>query len=86
MQMLFVTEMKAIPGRYEDAVRKFKHPVIPKGVKVREFLGLFGHLDAIIIFEAPSEDVAVEFVMQFGEMAELCTYCAFPVEKYKWTK
>lgn len=69
-----------------DAIRKLKNPNIPKGVKIREYLGVFSLHDAIIIFEAPDENLAVEFVGQFGEFFKTTTAVAFPVEGYKWTR
>jgi uncharacterized protein with GYD domain len=84
--MRFVTFLTSLPGKYHEAVRLFKHPKIPKKVQIIEFLGLFGRPDAIIIFDAPDESTAAEFIIQFGEVAELKTAVAFPVEKYKWTR
>src|SRR5437773_1963166 len=51
--MLFVTQLRVLPGQWEDATRLFKHPKLPNNVMVHEFLGLLGKPDAIVIFEAP---------------------------------
>jgi uncharacterized protein with GYD domain len=83
--MLFVTFLTSIPGKYVEAVRVFKHPNLLPGIKIRMFLGLFGKPDALLIFEAPDESTAAEFIIQFGDVAELQTGVAFPVEDYKWT-
>jgi len=84
--MLFVTLLKALPGKYTDAIRLFKNPKIPEGIKIQEFLGLFGEFDCIIVFEGPDEERAAEFVVQFGNLADPKTLLAFPVDKFKWTK
>jgi len=84
--MLFVTHLSALPGRYIEAIRILKNPRIPKGVKMKEYLGTFSHFDAILIFEADEEAEAVEFVGQFAECFKVETAVAFPVEGYKWTR
>ncbi|MEM2900145.1 MAG: GYD domain-containing protein [Thermoplasmata archaeon] len=84
--MLLVTYMSAIAGKYTEAIRAFKNPKIPKGIKIIEFLGTFGEYDAVIVFEAQDEENAAEFIVQFGEVATPKTLVAFPVEKFKWTK
>lgn len=83
--MLFITTVKVIPGRYEEATRAIKRPKIPKDVKIREFLGLFGKPDVAIIFEAPDEKVAADFTVQFGRYGDLVTSLALPIEDFKWT-
>lgn len=84
--MLFVTLLKALPGKYTDAIRLFKNPKFPDGIKIQEFLGLFGEFDCLIVFEGPDEERAAEFVVQFGNLADPKTLVAFPVDKLKWTK
>ena len=84
--MLFVTTLKALPGKYDEATRLFRHPKIPEGVQIKEFLGLFGKPDAIIIFEAPNENIAAEFAVQFGSAAESVTSLALPIDLFKWTR
>jgi uncharacterized protein with GYD domain len=84
--MLFVTTLTALPGKYDEATRLFRHPRTPDEVKIREFLGLFGKPDALIIFEAPNERVAAEFAVQFGSAVESVTSLAVPIEQFKWTR
>lgn len=84
--MLCITLLKTLPGKYTDAIRLFKNPHMPPGVKVREYLAVFGDYDCIIVYEAASEEAAAEFVVQFGEIAQPSTMVAFPVEKLKWTR
>ena len=83
--MLFVTKLKALPGQYMEAIKIFKHPKVPEGIEIREFLGLFGDVDAIIVFESPDEQTTAEFTVQFGHVAEVCTALALPIELMKWT-
>lgn len=84
--MHFLTTLRFLAGHYEQAVRSYKNPKVPSGVKVREFLGVFGDSDALVIFEAPDEGTAAEFVVQFSEHSHTATSVVFPVESYKWTR
>ncbi len=83
--MLFVTQLKVIPGQLEEATRLFKHPKIPNNVMMHEFLGLLGKPDAMVIFEAPDASTAADFTVQFGRVAEATTSLALPIEELKWT-
>ena len=46
---------------------------------------MFGQKDAIILFEADKESDAADFTMQFGEVAEVCTELAQPLDELRWT-
>ncbi len=83
--MLFVTQLKVIPGQLEEATRTFKHPKIPNNIMIHEFLGLLGKPDALVIFEAPDAVTAADFVVQFGRVADTTTALALPIEQFKWT-
>jgi len=83
--LLFVTQLKVIPGQLEDATRLFKHPRIPANIMIHEFLGLLGQPDAIVIFEAPDASTAADFTVQFCRVAETITSLALPIEEFKWT-
>ncbi|HKZ47914.1 MAG TPA: DUF3303 family protein [Thermoplasmata archaeon] len=83
--MLFVTQLKVIPGQLEEATRMFKHPKIPNNIMIHEFMGLLGKPDALVIFEAPDPATAADFVVQFGRVAETTTSLALPIEQFKWT-
>lgn len=84
--MLFITQLKIIPGHIEEATRLFRHPKIPDKVMVHEFLGLLGKPDAIVIFEAPDANIAADFAVQFGGVADITTSLALPIEEFKWTR
>jgi len=84
--MMFVTLLKSLPGKYTEAIRLFKNPKVPEGIKIHEFLGLFGEFDCLIVFEGPNEEKAAEFVVQFGTLSDPKTLVAFPANQLKWTK
>ena len=83
--MLFIFQLRIIPGQFEEATRTFRHPEIPNNVMVHEFLGLLGKPDAIVIFEAPDAATAADFVVQFGRVADTTTSLAIPIEEFQWT-
>jgi len=83
--VLFVTQLKVIPGQLEEATRLFKHPKIPANIVLHEFLGLLGKPDAIAIFEAPDAVTAAEFTVQFGRVSDVVTSLSLPIEEFKWT-
>src|SRR5207249_9700799 len=82
--MLFVTQLRILPGQFEEATRLFKHPKLPNNVMVHEFLGLLGKPDAIVIFEAPDASTAADFMVQFSRVTEATTSLALPIEEFKW--
>jgi uncharacterized protein with GYD domain len=84
--MLFVTLLKSLPGKYTEAIRLMKNPKIQDGIVIKHFMGVFGEFDVVIVYEAPTEEKAAEFVVQFGNVADPKTMVAFPAEKLKWTK
>ena len=83
--MLFVSQLKVMPGQLEEATRLFKHPKLPNNVMVHEFFALFGKPDGLVIFEAPDAITAADFITQFGHVAETTTSLAIPIEELKWT-
>ena len=84
--MLFVTIVNAAEGKFEETVRALKRMKIPEGVKVREFVGLFGSPDAIIIFETADEKTAVDFVCHLSSYVSCKTQMALPIDEFKWTR
>ncbi len=83
--MIFVAQLKVLPGQLEEATRLFKHPKLPNNVMVHEFFGLFGKPDGLIVFEAPDAITAADFVTQFSHVADTATSLAIPIEELKWT-
>lgn len=84
--MLFICMLTTITGKLNEAAKLYKHPTVPKGIKVLASYGLFGKPDAIFILEAKNESVVVEFVSQFGSVAVSQTALAFPSEDFRWTR
>ena len=83
--MQFITTIKINEGKFGDAIKLFKHPRLLDEIKIQCFLGVFGDCDAVIIFEAPSESAAVEFVSLFQSVAKTQTSLVFPVSEYRLT-
>ena len=83
--MLFVCTIKSTPGNYSHSIKTLKHPKIPEGIEVKYFLGMFGRQDFILVFEAKDEKTASDFVIQFGQIGEVFTSLAIPIEELKWT-
>src|SRR5437016_14499431 len=83
--MLFVTQLKVLPGQWEDATRLVKHPKIPNNVMVHEFLGLLGKLDALVIFEAADAATATDFMDQISPVTQATTALALPIEEINGT-
>ena len=83
--MLFITFLEIIPGQYTKAIRAFKNPKVDGEINIKQSLWLFGKPDALIIFEAENEQMAGEFVVQFGEVADMRTSLVFPIENMRWT-
>src|SRR5438093_816861 len=71
--MLFVTQLRILPGQFEEATRLFKHPKLPNNVIVHEFLRLLGKPDAIVMFEAPDASTAADFMVEFSRVPEAPT-------------
>jgi uncharacterized protein with GYD domain len=63
--MTFITTLDVIPGRADELLNAIQSLKIPEEIKVREFLSLFGKPDFILIFEAPNEDRAMNFILKF---------------------
>ena len=83
--MLFVSMLRVKTGKAFDAIKASKHPNLPPGVKIIDAYGLFGKPDFLIIFEAPNEQIAAEFAVQFTNCADCTTSVVFPVDELKWT-
>lgn len=67
--MIFVTLM--LPrGKGANAVKYLKELKAPKGIKIRDIFFVFGKYDTMIVFEAPDERTAMNFVMETGFATE----------------
>ena len=65
--MLFISSLEMITGKAKQLTDKAKSPKMIQGVTIKDILGVFGKPDIILVFEAPSERTAAEFVLQFVE-------------------
>jgi hypothetical protein len=80
--MLFLTTLDIIPGKAEEMfflVRKVK---APDNIKIHQFLKLFGKPDFAVVFEAPTEEEAVDFVVGFSGCSTPKTSLCKSVEGY----
>lgn len=84
--MLFICMLTTIEGKLNEAAKIYKHPSVPKGMKIILSYGLFGKPDALFIIDAENESAVVEFISQFGSVAITQTALAFPSDEFKWTR
>ena len=80
--MLFMTMLDIIPGKAEDMFYLVKKTQPPEGIKVHQFLKLFGKPDFVIIYEASSENSAMDFILKFTSCSTTRTSLCNPVEGY----
>lgn len=78
--MLFISSLEIIPGKAKELTDKAKNPKMVQGVVIKDILGIFGKPDAMLIFEAPSERTAAEFVLQFSGCTVSKTQLVFPIK------
>ncbi len=81
--MTFITTLDVIPGRADELLNAVKNLRIPEGIKIREFLSLFGKPDYVLIFEAPDEEKAMNFILKFVAYAVPKTSLGVNVEYVK---
>jgi len=78
--MLFISTLEIIPGKTKELTGKAKIPKMLQGIIIKNMLGVFGKPDIILIFEATSERIAAEFVLQFSDCATTRTQLVFPIK------
>lgn len=78
--MLFISTLEIIPGKTKELTDKAKNPNMMQGIVIKEILGVFGKPDIMLLFEAPSESSAAEFVLQFSDSAITRTQLVFPIK------
>jgi uncharacterized protein with GYD domain len=79
--MIFVSTLDVIPGRVDELHKIIRNLEIPKDIKIREFLTLFGKPDFLLTFEAPDEERAMSFILKFVSVAVPKTSVGVSVEK-----
>ena len=78
--MMFVMFATANPERFADLFTLLKNMKIPEGIVIREKLEIFGKPDVVVVFEAPSEELAAKFIEQFGKVSTVTTHLAMRVK------
>lgn len=81
--MIFITTLDVIPGHADGLLETVKNLKIPEEIKLREFLSLFGKPDYVLIFEAPDEEKAMNFILKFVTHAVPKTSLGVNVEHAK---
>jgi uncharacterized protein with GYD domain len=81
--MLFMTTLDVIPGKSEDLFYLTKKNKAPDNIKIKQFLKLLGAHDFVIVYEAPNESEALDFVLKFTTAASTRTSLCNPVEGYE---
>jgi hypothetical protein len=84
--MLFMTTFDIIPGKTSDMVYILKKIKPPENIKIHEFLMLIGKPDVAIVYEARTEEDAVDFVLQFAACSTPRTSLCQPAEGYELGK
>ena len=78
--MIFVSTLDVIPGKVDEIREIIKMLDIPKDIKIREFLTLFGKPDFLLTFDAPNEERAMAFILKFVSVAVPKTSLGVSVE------
>ncbi len=78
--MLFISSLEMVTGKAKELTDKAKNPKMLQGIQLKNILGVFGKPDIILVFEAPSERTAAEFVLQFSGCAVTKTQLVFPIK------
>lgn len=79
--MIFVTKMEIIPGKTDEAMSLVKEAKAPEEVSILHFFQMFGKPDFYLIFDAPNEDIAIDFVMYFTPALETSTSLGVSVDE-----
>ncbi|MBU1061797.1 MAG: GYD domain-containing protein [Candidatus Omnitrophica bacterium] len=78
--MLFISSLEITTEKAKELMTRARNPKMIQGVVIKDILGVFGKPDIILIFEAPSERTAAEFVLQFTDCAITRTHLVFPIK------
>jgi uncharacterized protein with GYD domain len=81
--MLFVSLMKILPGKQEEAIKgceKLKENP-PKGVKVHQLFFVFGKYDLVLVAEAENEENYLELAGRFLVNTNIETLTAIDFDK-----
>ncbi len=78
--MIFIMFATANPERFADLFHLLRNMNVPEGIKIREKLEIFGKPDVVLVFEAPNEELASNFIEQFGRVSTVTTHLAMRVK------
>ncbi|MHA1651418.1 MAG: DUF3303 family protein [Candidatus Helarchaeota archaeon] len=81
--MFFVSLMKILPGKQEEAIKgceKLKENP-PEGVKIHQLFFVFGQYDLVMVAEADDEAKYLELAGRFLVNTAIETLTAIPFEK-----
>ncbi len=78
--MIFVMFATAAPEQFADLFHLLRNARVPEGIKIREGLEVFGKPDVVVVFESPNEELAAQFVEQFGRVSTVTTHLAMRVK------
>jgi len=79
--MIFVSTLEIITGKTDEALELVKSVKPSSEVKVLHFLQMFGKPDFFLIFEAPNEEVAMDFILNFSGPMETSTQLGVSVDE-----
>ncbi|MDD3803755.1 MAG: hypothetical protein PHW02_05130 [bacterium] len=79
--MIFVSTLEIITGKTDEALELVKTVKPAEDVKVLHFLQMFGKPDFFLIFEAPNEEIAMDFVLNFSSAMESSTQLGVSVDE-----
>lgn len=80
--MVFLTTLDIMPGKAEEMDYLLKKVNPPENIKIYLFLKMFGKPDLAIIYEAPSEEEALNFILKFASCSTPQTSLCDLVEGY----
>lgn len=79
--MIFVTKMDIIPGKTDEAMELVKTVKAPEDIIILNFYQMFGKPDFYLIFKAPDEDRALDYVMHYTPALETSTSLGVPIDE-----
>jgi uncharacterized protein with GYD domain len=61
--MIFITVIVIDPEKNREVYETLKKLTPPENIKITHAFGTFGDIDAILIYEAPDEKTAMDFLL-----------------------
>ena len=76
-----IRTVKDSPGRIEEGIKSFE----TAGGKIRSVYTVMGEYDLVAVVEAPSDEVAMTFLLSLGSQGNVrtTTLKAFPLEQFR---